>query len=119
MNSKLTEKMGRKLSATEDSLRRKLLKLLADSAKTGADYFTNSEFNPHYLQLAHLISETEVLLQLAKESLSLRDQLSLPQNGSVGELYLSACAEAADLQNEHRRGPRKLAAWVCQELQAV
>jgi hypothetical protein len=119
MNLKRSEKLNRQLVATENFLRAQLLQVLPGAVKTGADYFTNSEFNPHDLLLSHLRPAAEEFLRLAKESLSFRDQLSLPKEGSVGDLYLSACAEAADLSNQHRRGPRKLAAWVAQEMQAL
>jgi hypothetical protein len=119
MNSKRAEKLNRQLQTAEDSLRAKLLQVLPDAVESGANYFANSEFNPHDLLPTHMIADTEEFLQLAKESFSLREQLSLPTEDTVGEFYLSACAEAADLHNEHRRGPRRLAAWVAQELLTV
>ena len=119
MNLKRTEILNRQLQTAEDSLRAKLLQVLPEAVESGADYFTNSEFNPHNLLPSHMIADTEVFLQLSKECLSLREQLSLPTEDTVGDYYLSACTEAADLNNEHRRGPRRLAAWVAQELLAV
>lgn len=98
----------------EEDLRDHLLSVLPEAAESGTDYFTNSDFNPHNLSID---SQTEALLHLAKESLSLRDELQLPKQGSVGELYLYACAEAADLNNVHRRGPHKLSAWVASVLE--
>ena len=119
MNNKRAEKLNRQLVEAEKSLRRRLLLVLPSAAHSGADYFTNSEFNAHNLRLEHLVAEAEIFLQLSKEVLLLRDQLHLPKEGTVGDLYLKACSEAADLSNEHRLGPRKLAAWVAGELGSV
>jgi len=116
MNNKRTEKLNRQLVSTEDELRTQLLSVLPNAVESGADYFTNSAFNPHYLLSAHLQPDAEKFLRLAEECLSLRDQLHLVKEGSVGDLYLMACSESADLNNEHRRGPCKLAAWMMQEL---
>jgi hypothetical protein len=96
MINKRTEKLKRQLFAMEEDLRAHLLSVLPEAVESGTDYFTNSDFNP---QNQSIDSQTEALLHLAKESLSLRDQLQLPKQGSVGELYLDACAEAADLNN--------------------
>jgi hypothetical protein len=119
MNYKRTEKLNRQLSSTEDELRTQLLIVLPNAVESGVDYFTNSSFNPHKLPSVHMPPDAEKLLRLAEESLSIRDQLHLPKQGSVGDLYLLACSEAADLSNNHRRGPRKLAAWVAQELDVL
>lgn len=116
MNIKRTEKLNRQLASTEGGLQTQLLIVLPNAVKSGADYFTNSAFNPQDLLSAHMQPDAEKFLRLAEESLALRDQLHLPRQGSVGDLYLMACSEAADLSNEHRRGPRKLAAWLSQEL---
>jgi len=116
MNNKRIEKLNKQLSSSEDDLRTQLLSVLPNAVVSGVDYFTNSSFNPHNLLSAHMQPDAEKYLRLAEESLSLRDQLLLPKQGSVGNLYLMACSEAADLNNEHRRGPRKLAAWLSQEL---
>jgi hypothetical protein len=119
MNDKRAEKLNSQLIAAEKTLRIQLVRVLPVAVHSGVDYFTNSEFNPYNLRLEHLVSEAEDFLQLAKEALSIRDQLNLPKEGSVGNLYLKACSEAADLSNEHRRGPRKLALWVAGELGSV
>lgn len=119
MNIKRNEKLNRQLASVEGDLRTQLLSVLPNAVESGADYFTNSAFNPHDLHSAHMQPDAEKFLLLAEESLSLRDQLHLPKQGSVGDLYLLACSEAADLNNEHRRGPRKLAAWLSQELEVV
>lgn len=119
MNDKQTEKMNSQLSSTEEDLRSLLLSVLPKAVESGTDYFTNSAFNPHGRLVSHMQPVAETLLQLAEESLSLRDKLHLVKEGSVGDLYIMACSEAADLSNEHRRGPRKLADWVSQKLNDV
>ncbi len=119
MRNKQYEKLNRQLTLTEENLRTQLLRVLPGAAKSGANYFINSTFNPYSLLSAHMQPDAEEFLQLAEECLSLRDQLHLPKEGSVGDLYLMACTEAADLNNEHRRGPRKLAQWVAEQLKAA
>lgn len=119
LDDKHTEKAKGQLRLAENRLRSLLLRVLPRAVESGADYFTNSAFNPHGMRSSHMQPDAETLLQLAEESLALRDQLYLPKQGSVGELYLMACSEAADLSNERRRGPRKLAVWLSQELEAV
>jgi hypothetical protein len=116
MNNKRIEKLNNQLSSSEDALRTLLLGVLPGAVESGVDYFTNSSFNPHNLLSAHMQADAERMLRLAEESMSLRDQLHLSKKGSVGDLYLMACSEAVDLNNVHRRGPRKLAAWVLHEL---
>jgi hypothetical protein len=50
----------------------------------------------------------EALLQSARESIQLREQLGLDVRQSVGGYFLEMCEENA-CQSEQRRGPRKLA----------
>jgi hypothetical protein len=102
MNNKRIEKLKMQLASTESELRTQLLSVLPNAVESGADYFTNSAFNPHDLLSAHMQPTAENFLHLAEESLSLRDQLHLPKQGTVGDLYFLACYEAADLNNEHR-----------------
>jgi len=78
--------------------------------------FFNSSFYPAYLGNHQLGERSERLLSLASESVALREQLGLPVIGSVGQLFLSACSEAANTANDNRRGPRQLAAWLLGEL---
>ena len=95
---------------------KRLRQVLRMADGSGADLFTNSRFNPHGLLEAHLLPEAEQFLALARECVALRERLGLTVNGSVGELYLRGCAEAADLADEHRCGPRRLAEWLLQEI---
>jgi len=119
MKSKQEKKLNKQLASTEAELKEKLLNVLPSATETGADLFSNSQFNPHKLNPAHLLPEAEKFLTLAKESISLRNQLGLQVKGSVGDLYLNACAELADLKNQHRRGPRRLASWMLEEIKCI
>ena len=56
---------------------------------------------------------------LAKQSIELRSRLGLEIEGTVGQLYLSACTEASNGDNPQRRGPRKLASWLLTEIQLL
>ena len=106
------------LELVEANLRTKLLAALPSAAQTGADYFTNSNFNPHSILLEHLRPETEKFVSAANECIRIREKLGLSITGTVGHLYLACCAELAELKNEHRRGPRKLSAWLMGQLGA-
>jgi hypothetical protein len=116
MKAKTVDKLERQLAELEGQLLDHLRRVLPTAAETGANVFANSQFNPHGLLESHLLPEAERFLSLATDCVSLRDKLGLIGVGSVGELYLSCCAEGADLQNEHRRGPRRLAEWLYKEL---
>ena len=109
-------KLERQLQLQEAELRLTLQRLLPGVADNGAAIFTNSAFNPHELNLAHVPPESESLLRAANACTELRQQLGLAIEGSVGGLYLAACREAAALNNPQRRGPRRLAEWVLAEL---
>jgi len=117
MKAKTEEKLERQLTELEAQLIDHLQRVLPEAAETGTDLFTNSQFNPHGLLEAHLLPDAEQFLALAIECVSLREQLGRTGGDSVGELYLKGCAESADLHNEHRRGPRRLAGWLFQELE--
>lgn len=109
------EKLALKLSASEQALRDRLLALLPNAAESGALLFMNSEFNAFALPAHQLVAVAEELLSQARECVSLRQQLSEPVEDSVGWLYLQACEEGAS-SNEHRRGPKRLAAWLLERL---
>lgn len=99
---------------------RTLLDLLADAlpytAQHGDLLFFNSGFHPDHGRPHSPAARNERLLSLAREAVSLRERTGLPVPGSVGQLFLSACSEAADTTDGHRRGPRQLAAWLLDAL---
>lgn len=116
MRPEQLQKRERILQSKEAELRLLLERLLPSVAESGSPIFTNSEFNPHGLLVAHLPVESEHLLEAANGCVELRQQLGLAVEGSIGELFLAACRESAALDDEHRRGPRKLARWLLGEL---
>lgn len=103
------------LREAEESLREVLLDWLPHVELTGEALFSNSRFNPHGLPAHALSKKAEALLEAASNCVELRDALELPTAGSIGEQFLEACAENASA-NEHRRGPRRLASALLQEL---
>lgn len=111
-------KLALQLSASEQALRGRLLALLPDAAESGALLFMNSEFNAFALPAHQLAAVAEELLSQAHACVSLRQQLSEPVEESVGWLYLQACKEAAS-SNEHRGGPRRLAAGLLEKLRST
>ncbi|RYG58508.1 MAG: hypothetical protein EON60_13010 [Alphaproteobacteria bacterium] len=116
MKTSRQDKLETQLAATE----RELLELLADAlphtAQQGDMLFFNSEFHPDYIRPHQIDERSERLLSLSSDGVTLREQIGLPVLGSVGQLFLSACSEAANTTNDNRRGPRQLAAWLLGEL---
>ena len=108
--------MGDQLAATEVELLDLLRRQLPHAMQFGGYLFVNSEFLPDYVRLYRVPPASEKILSLARESLSLRDRLQLPVEGTAAQMYISACIEHANVENEHRRGPRQLAAWLLGQL---
>jgi hypothetical protein len=116
MKSSRLDKLEAKLSAAEASLLNLLAQALPRVAQSGEMLFFNSAFLPDTIQSHWLPQESEALLSLANDAVSLRKELGLPVVGTVGQLYLSACSESANYANGNRRGPRQLATWLLGEL---
>ena len=104
------------LRDAEAMLLEHLLEALPRVADSGELLFTNSRFNAHGVPSAHLSREAEALLDMSLACIELRESLELPITGSVGKLFLESCEEAAS-SDEHRRGPRRLAAALLAELE--
>ncbi|GLQ90228.1 hypothetical protein [Dyella flagellata] len=113
--AQLNKVMGR-LEQAEAKLLDRLRSVLPRVAESGEMLFFNSDFLPEIIRLHWLPKESEELLGLAKEAVSLREEAGLPVLGALGQLYLSTCAEAANMSNPHRRGPKQLAAWLLGEV---
>lgn len=116
MNRHTNEKMERQLLEAEDALRERLLSALPAAALSGHDLFTNSRFNR--FQLNHLSPLSNEFLAAAEQCIAWRQSLDLPVEQSVGQLFVAACDERNGV-DEHRRGPRKLAAWLVSQLAPV
>jgi hypothetical protein len=109
-------KQEAQLRATETQLSSMLAAVLPRVARSGEPIFFNSEYIPPDVQPHWLPQESEELFDLAHASVSLREELGEQTLGSVGQLFLSACSEAANYSNANRRGPRQLASWLLAEL---
>jgi hypothetical protein len=106
------------LRRAENTLRESLAEILPEVVASGEPLFFNSQFNPHSLP-AHLLSKDgEALLQASSACVEMREALGLPGEGSVAELFLASCTEAAS-SNPHRRGPKQLAAALLERLAHV
>jgi len=116
MRASRQDKQETQLAATECELLELLSVALPFTAQHGNMLFFNSAFHPDYIRPHQIEERNELLLSLSNESGALRDQIGLPVLGSVGQLFLSACSEAANTSNGNRRGPRQLAAWLLGEL---
>ncbi len=97
------------MRAAEATLRESLVEFLPSVVKSGGHLFTNSHYNPHKLPPYHFSKKAEALIDFSLAIVEMREALGLPVAGSVGQLFIDSCEENAS-SNEHRRGPRKLAA---------
>ena len=106
------------LLGAESTLRSSLLEILPEVIVSGEAVFTNSQFNPSALSEPSLSKQGEALFQTATACVEMREALGLPVSGSIGQLFIDACIEVAS-SNEHRRGSRKLAASILEQLTHV
>jgi hypothetical protein len=106
------------LRSGEAELRAQLLEALPRVVRTRETLFVNSRFKPPGFPAKHISKESEALLDLALACVEMREALELPESGSVGKLFMEACEENAS-SNEHRRGPRKLAAALLSAIQSA
>jgi hypothetical protein len=116
MKASRQEKLETQLVAAEGELLELLSEALPYTAQHGDMLFFNSSFHPDYIRPHQISERSEVLFSLASESVTLREQIGLPVIGYAGQLFLSACSEAANMSNGNRRDPRQLAAWLLGEL---
>ena len=113
---KAAAKVEQQLALEESALHERLMTELPLAEQRGHDLFTNSEFNPHGLHLAHLSGASEELLASARQCIAWREAIGAPVEGSVGWLFLAGCQERA-ANAPHSRGPKKLASWLLKALQ--
>lgn len=116
VNATRQTKLEAQLESTESELLELLAYALPHTAEHGDMLFFNSAFHPAYIRPHQINERNERLLSLADEAVTLREKLGLPASGSAGQLFLSACNEASNTANVHRRGPRQLATWLLAEL---
>lgn len=105
----------KKLEAAESGLRRLLLERLPEVAESGYPLFEVEELAPA-VRSGKRDDVVEFLFQSAVFCTMMRELLYLQVEGSVGALFVAACVEHCS-SNEQRRGPRKLAAGLLEELQ--
>ena len=116
MKASRQAKLESQLAATECELLELLAVELPYTAQHGNMLFFNSAFHPDYIRPHQISERSEILFSMSTESVELREQIGLQVLGSAGQLFLSACGEAANTSNDNRRGPRQLATWLLGEL---
>jgi hypothetical protein len=79
-------------------------------------FFFTAEYDPHEFPEHYLSRASGELLGIARETIKLRKQLSMPVERCVGRLFESACREHSDLGNPHRLGPIRLAERLMNEI---
>ena len=98
------------LDAEEALLRSRLLEILPDAASGGAQLFLNS-VNSSKSTARYSHGAADEMYASARRCIDLRAALGLEGEFGVAGYFLAACDEAASAL-PHRRGPRKLAAWL-------
>ena len=116
MKASRLAKIEQHLTSSELELHEMLSVLLPRVVSSGEMMFFNSENLPDMVQAQWLSPESEALLAIANSCIALRQHIGVPVNGSIGQLFLSACHEAADATNNHSRGPRQLASWLLSQM---
>ena len=91
------------LKSIEDELSNELKPLLVSASESGADIFSLDNHNPNKELVSKFICRSNRCLEL-------REELGLELNDTIAYMYLQGHNEAADKNNEHRKGPRRLAA---------
>jgi hypothetical protein len=116
MKASRQDKLEIQLAATESELLGILECVLPYTAQHGDMLFFNSQSHPDYVQPHQIAERNDLLASLSSASVALRERLGLPIPGTVGQLFICACSEAANTSDDHRRGPRQLATWLIGEL---
>ena len=118
MKSSRLAKIEQQLASSESELYEMLSLLLPRVVSSGEMLFFNSENLPSTVQPHWLPPESEALLAMASSCVALRERLGAPVDGSIGQLFLSACHKAADATSNNSRGPRQLASWLLGQMPA-
>jgi len=114
MKTDRESKALQELEVSERELKQVLLTRLPAVVEGGFPLFEIDALAPA-VRSGRVHEESERLYRTAESCLRSRDRLQLPVAGSVGSLFIAACAEFCS-SGEHRRGPRKLAAALLEEL---
>jgi hypothetical protein len=101
--------MEKLLGSSEQALVSRLLEILPGVVTSGSMMFFPAKFRPETIRPHWVPAEADELYESAIQSLALRERLGLDSSGSVGQLYLAACEEAANGSDHNRLGPRRLA----------
>ena len=104
------EQFELELEIRDEELLSRLERALPRAAMSGETLFVNSSNVPGGHLLRWSSSDAEGIFQLALTCVELRDRLGLPRAPSLADEFLKSCTEAGDVANDHRRGPRRLAA---------
>lgn len=101
--------MEKLLDSSEQGLSFRLLEILPGVVTSGSMMFFPAQFRPETIMPHWVPAEAEELYEAATQCLDLRGKLGVDSAGSVGQLYLATCEEAANGSDHNRLGPRRLA----------
>jgi hypothetical protein len=117
MKETQVEKRKADLDRIEAELCRLLIKHLPGAMDGDCLFFFNSALKPPEWEMPdrYIRDYQEEILELANQSLALRRELILPTENTSAALFLAACTESAS-GNKQKRGPRRLAKWLLDQL---
>lgn len=103
-------KLYTQLDHLENELRERLIPHLENAVDGGNELiFCSSDFNPFPELKSRTDKETDDLIQLGRQVLSLQEKLGESSDGAIAERLCWYCRQWGDVSNSHRRSAEGLA----------
>lgn len=110
-------KLYSQLDSMEQELRERTIPHLEDAARGGNDLvFCVSDFNSSPELKLRTDAETESLIQLGRQVLSLREKLGEPSDGTIAERLCWYCRKWSDSGDNYRKSAQGLAVEFLKEI---
>lgn len=110
-------KLFSQLDRLEEELRARIVPHLENAASGKNDLvFCTSDFNPYPELKTRTDKETDDLIQLGRQVLSLQEKLGEPSEGSIAERLCWYCRKWSDSKDRHRNSVQALAHAFLQEI---
>lgn len=110
-------KLYAQLDRLEEELRARIVPHLQNAASGKNDLvFCTSDFNPYPELKSKPDKETDDLIQLGRQVLSLQEKLAEPSEGSIAERLCWYCRKWGDNKDRHRNSVQGLAQAFLQEI---
>jgi hypothetical protein len=112
-------KLYSKLDELEDQLRKKIIPHLMCASEGNNDLiFCVKGFNPYREFKNRTDKQTEELIEMGSQILSLREKLGESSSGSIAQRICWYCREWANTSNRHKPSGKSLAKQFLQEIEA-